>query len=167
MRFSFDPSALPRKRVRSLAIVGSDDTVTDRVVDEGALAGDPDRSIKMVTLDFLASGGDGLPFPVPSPGRIDLRGEAGQFNALDPDFPDTNENGVIDGPVMSEPGFASFAAPGAEQNALAEYLAHFYRETPFDQAETPPMGDRRIQNLGIPGKADTVFEGPHRNARPR
>ena len=161
MRLSFDAvRAGPGKRVRSLAIVDGDGAVTDRVMEDGSLAGDPERIIKVVTMDFLANGGDGFPFPVPSRGRVDLRGEAGQFNAPDPDFPDTNGNGVVDGPVLSEPGLAGFALPGTEQDALAEYLAHFHAEAPFDQAETPPLEDRRIQNLGLPGNADTVFEAP-------
>ena len=160
MRSSFDPAAPPGERVRSLAIVDGDGAVTDRVVEEGSLAGDPERRIKAVTLDFLANGGDGFPFPVPSRGRVDLRGEAGQFNAPDADFPDTNGNGAVDGPALSEPGLADFALPGTEQDALAEYLRHFHAEVPFDRAETPPLHDRRIQNLGIPGKVDTVFEGP-------
>ncbi len=210
MRFSFNPSAPPGKRVRSLAIVDGGGAATgrvtgremdpvtgratgremdpvtgratgremdpvtgqvidremdpatgrviDRVVEDGSLAGDPERVIKLVTLDFLANGGDGYPFPVPARGRVDLRGEAGQFNAPDPAFPDTNGNGVIDGPVLSGPGLANFAPPGTEQDALAEYLRHFHSETPFHQSETPPLHDRRIQNLSLPAKSDTVFK---------
>ena len=60
--------------------------------------------IKVVTLNFVANGGDGYPFPVPQPGRVDLVGEAGQFNAPDADFPDTNGNGIIDGPQAVDPG---------------------------------------------------------------
>ena len=50
-----------------------------------------------------------------------------------------------------------FAEPGTEQDALSEYLARFFSETPYDIAETPPEEDARIQNLGIAGKQDTVF----------
>ena len=56
-------------------------------------------------------------------GRVDLAGEAGQTNAPAPGFPDTNGNGVTDGPADVEPGLADFADPGTEQDALAEYLA--------------------------------------------
>jgi hypothetical protein len=52
----------------------------------------------------------------------------------------------------------AFTDPGTEQDALAEYMATFHSETPFNLAETPPLLDERIQNLGIPGKQDTVFE---------
>ena len=158
MRFSFDPSAPSGERVRSLAIVDGQGAVTVRVVVEGNLVGLPERQIKMVTLDFLANGSDGYPFPVPSAGRVDLVGKAGQINVPNPDFPDTNGNGVLDGPVLLDPGLATFAAPGTEQDALSEYLLRFFTDAPFDQVETPPLEDRRIQNLGIPGKQDTVFE---------
>ena len=174
MRFSFDPSALSGSRVRSLAIVDDDGAVTDRVIENGDLVGDPDRTIKMVTLNFLANGGDGYPFPVPAPGRLDLSGEASQPNPPNPDLPDTNGNGVIDEPVLTDPGLATFTSPGTEQdalaeylarfanpgggqNVLAEYLARFHAGRPYDVSETPPLYDQRIQNLSIPGKQDTVF----------
>lgn len=158
MRFSFDPAAPPGERIRSLAIVDDNGAVVNVVVEAGSLAGDPERQIKMVTLNFLANGGDGYPFPLPAPGRVDLPGEAGQINAPAPDFPDTNGNGIIDEAALTDPGLTGFAEPGTEQDALAEYLAHFFAENPFDVAETPPLEDLRVQNLGISGKRDTVLE---------
>ena len=157
IRFSFDPSAPSGNRVRSLAIVDDDGAVTDRVVEDGDLLGDPSRTIKIVTLNFVANGGDDYPFPVPALGRIDLSGEADQPNPPDPAFPDTNGNGIIDDAVLTDPGLAHFAKPGAEQDAFAEYLAHFHAEHPYAVPETPPLHDQRIQNLSIPGKQDTVF----------
>ena len=157
MRFSFDPTQPSGERVRSLAIVDDAGGIADRVVEDGVLVGDPERQTKVVTLNFLANGGDGYPFPVPSAGRVDLAGEAGQINAPNPDFPDTNGNGVLDGPAPVDPDLVTFADQGAQQDALAAYLAHFYAETPFDRPETPPLEDRRIQNLSIPGMQDSVF----------
>ena len=157
MRFSFDPAAPPGRRLQSLAIVDGGGKVTDRVVEKGAISGDPARQIKLVTLDFLANRGDGYPFPLPHPARVDLAGEAGQPDAPNPAFPDTNGNGVIDAPMAPDPGRANFAAPGREQDALAEYLTQFYAETPYAAADTEPLYDRRIQNLDIPGMTDTVF----------
>lgn len=158
MRFSFDPAAPSGRRIRSLAVIDDSGEVSDRVVENGELSGNPERIIKMATLNFLANGGSGYPFPVPHPGRVDFSGEAGQYNPHDSDFPDANANGVIDGPVSAaDPGLADAFAPGKEQDALAEYLAHFHAETPFNRPETTPLDDQRIQNLGIPGKTDTVF----------
>ena len=158
MRFSFDPDKPVGQRVRSLAVVDQDGAVVDRVVVDGVLAGDAEREIKVVTLNFVANGGDGYPFPVPQTGRVDLTGEAGQFNAPDADFPDTNGNGLIDGPQAVDPGVADFAAAGSEQDAFAEYLAHFHVDHPYNMPETPGSDDRRIQNLAVPGTVDTVFE---------
>ena len=157
MRFSFDPSAPPGQRLRSLAIVDDDGLVTDRVVVGGSIAGDHGRRIKIVTLNYLANQGGGFPFPVPHEGRVDLAGEDGQFNAPRPDFPDTNGNGIIDGPVAVDPGLSDFAAPGTEQDALAEYLARFYSVVPFAEPDTDRLEDRRVQNLAENGKSDTVF----------
>ena len=107
MRFSFDPTQPSGERVRSLAIVDDAGGIVDRVVEDGVLVGDPGRQTKMVTMNFLANGGDGYPFPVPSAGRVDLAGEAGQINAPNPDFPDTNGNGVLDGPAPVDPDLAT------------------------------------------------------------
>lgn len=157
MRFSFNADAPIGQHIRSLAVIGEDGAVADPVVVDGALSGDPNRVIKLVTLNFLANGGDGYPFPVPQPGRVDLIGEAGQFNAPDADLPDTNGNGIIDGPQAADPGAANFADPGSEQDAFSEYFARFHVGNPFDMEETPGAEDRRIQNLSVPGTVDTVF----------
>ena len=157
MRFSFKPAATPGQRIRSLAIVDDIGRVVDRLVENGQISGDAQRTIKVVTLDYLANQGDGYPFPWPHPGRADLAGEAQQPEIPGRKSPDYNGNRVIDGPRAVDPGLSSFAAPGTEQEALAEYLAHFFGDKPFDERETVAQADQRIQNLGIPGKEDTVF----------
>ncbi len=157
MRFSFDPASPAGDRIKSLAIADDSGEVTDRVVESGELVGDPDRTIKVVTLGFLADGGGDYPFPSPATGRINLAGEAGYDTGNAPASAGINGNGIIDGPAPTNPGLATFAAPGTEQDALAEYLASQYSDTPFNQPDTPSQQDRRIQNLGIPGVQDTVF----------
>ena len=141
MRFSFDPAAQAQvldganvttagERIRSL-VVG-----TDVVVSGGALQGDPNRTFRMVTLNFLASvgtsgvGGDGYPFPASPANLVKL-----------------DETGSAAGP-------ASFAAPGTEQDALAEYLLDRYQTVPYADSETPAEQDQRIQNLAV--RSDTV-----------
>ena len=158
MRFSFDPGRSPGERIQSLAVVGDDGEIVDTVIERGALVGDPNRMIRMAVLNFTANGGDGYPFPQPAFGRVDLAGEAGQYNPAMPEFPDTNGNGVIDGAVALDQGLFDFAAPGTERDALAEYLAHFYGQMPFNDIETSPSRDRRIQNLAVAGTRDTVYE---------
>jgi len=128
MAFSFDPALPPNARVRSLVITNPAGTITlDVVAQDGAVVGDADRTFGMVTLNFLAGGGDGYPFPATD--RVDL--------------PD----------VLTDAGTATFADPGTEQDALAEYLAANFTERPYNQADVPPEQDRRIQNLSVRDEA--------------
>ncbi len=89
MAFSFDPSLppssydedgallTPGERVRSAATLNDDGTIADVLVENGALVGDPERPIRVVTLGFLADGGDGYPFPAEAE-RTDLEEPAEQ-----------------------------------------------------------------------------------------
>ena len=155
MRFSFDPAAPVGNRIQSLALVADDGTVTDRLVEEGNPVGDPNRTVKMATMNFLVDGGSGFPFPVPAAGRVNMYGESGHDSSHARSSGEvTGESG---GPPLPGPGLADFAEPGTEQDTLAEYLAAHYSEQPHAIADTPPEQDRRIQNLGIPGVQDTVF----------
>lgn len=168
LRFSFDPERPAGDRVRSVALVtadGNDDEGDDEGDDEaddegddewddsaddevlvlgGEIVGDPLRPIRIVTLNFLASGGDGYPFgdfvaAAPSfANRVDLLGESDE---------DLNLNGTIDAPAAAAGGVAAFAAAGSEQDAIAEYLAAMYAAVAFDEGDTPFEVDERIQNL--------------------
>ena len=80
LRFSFDPAKPPGERIQSLAVVADDGEIVDPVMEDGALVGDPNRVIRIAVLNFTANGGDGYPFPQPAFGRVDLAGEAGQYN---------------------------------------------------------------------------------------
>ncbi|MEM9488062.1 MAG: 5'-nucleotidase, partial [Myxococcota bacterium] len=131
MRFSFDPSFPANARVRSMAIVDDAGAIIDTVVMDGAVVGDPARTFRIVTLGFLAGGGDGYPFP--TTGRIDLEDEG---------LPDSK---------------ITFAPAGSEQHALALFLRDvFPAETPFDSAEVGPDMDTRIQDLSQ--RTDTVLD---------
>lgn len=154
LRFSFDPTRpglrstangddvdQAGERVRSLALVDDNGAVLDTLVQNGAVVGDANRVIRLVTLGFLATeggsglGGDGYPFDFPLENRIDLDAEA---------IPGGGSN------------LATFADPGSEQDALAEYLLdQFGESTPFNQAETDADQDLRIQNLSR--RTDTVL----------
>lgn len=146
-QFSFDDDLPVGERVHSLAITDEAGEIVDLVVANGEVVGDPSRTFRMVTLSFLAEGGDGYPFP--------------DFVAADPDL----ANVVELTEVLTETGAADFAAAGTEQDALAEFLAAHHgigAGTPFDETETAPFEDERIQNLdaredGI--VADLVIEG--------
>lgn len=133
--FSFDLTRDPGDRVISLAIEDAEGNDIDVVVQDGEIVGDPNREFRMVTLGFLADGGDGYPFPTDdSANRVDL--------GLDESFT----------------GDATFAPDGTEQDALAEYLAdNFTAETPFNESETSREEDTRIQNLAF--RQDSVIDG--------
>ncbi|MEL7076462.1 MAG: choice-of-anchor I family protein [Cyanobacteria bacterium J06582_2] len=128
--FSFDASLAPGDRVVSLATVDDEGNVTDVVVEDGEIVGDPSRTFRTVTLNFLADGGDDFPFPETE--RVDLIAED------------------------AEPtGAATFAPDGSEQDVLAEFIAENFSETPFDVEDTPVEEDTRIQNLAF--REDTVL----------
>lgn len=130
IRFSFDPALEAGSRVQSLAVVDGDGAVADVVVQGGELQGDDTRTFRLVTLSFLAGGGDGYPFPDTE--RVDLE-----------------DQGLDDLGI-------TFAPPGTEQHSLAWYIEMMYPdETPYDAAEQPVEDDERIQNLSA--RSDTVL----------
>lgn len=129
LSFSFDPALPEGTRIQS--IKAGDDVI----VSGGVIQGDANRVLRVATLRFLAEGGDGWPVPQgPSLNRVDLT--SGSTNTLT--------------------GPATFAGIGTEQDALARYLRDGLAGRVFDQAETPPALDERIQNLSV--RADTVLQ---------
>lgn len=137
IEFSFDLTREPGDRIISAAIVDDAGNAVAALVQDGEISGDPATPFRMVTLGFLADGGDGYPFPTgPEADRLDF-------------------SGADDAPRS---GVATFAADGSEQDALAEFLAaNFPVETPFDLAETSRAEDTRIQNLAF--RDDAVLDG--------
>lgn len=137
--FSFDLTQPEGERVVSLAIEDEAGNDIDVVVQDGEIVGDPARTFRMVTLGFLAGGGDGYPFPTgEAANRVDLEADE----------------------TATPTGDATFAADGTEQDALAEYLLDNFAPdagTPFSNADTPREEDTRIQNLAF--RADTVIDG--------
>ncbi len=132
LRFSFDPMLAAGSRIQSMVIVDASGNNIDTIVKEGTLFGTPTRTIKIVTLDFLAGGGDSYPYPSLGSNLVDL---------------DT---------VSTLPaGVAAFANSGTEQDALAEYLNNSFSSTPFDEEDTESNEDQRIENLVF--RADDIF----------
>ena len=147
--FSYDPSltaqvvnattgvvTIEGQRIRNLAIRNDQGQIVDTIVANGVLQGDANRQIKVVTLGFLADGGDSYPFlPYTVTGsRIDL----------------LNSSSLTD-------GSATFAAKGSEQDALAELLAarHSTVNSAFSGIDFGPNLDLRIQNLSA--RSDTAL----------
>ena len=133
VQFSFDLTAEPGDRIQSLVVLDEENNDADVIVQNGELVGDGDRTFRLVTLDFLASGGDGYPFPMRDALSITA-----------------NE----DAPLT---GAATFAPDGSEQDALAEYIAaNFGEDDPFDRVDTTRAEDTRLQNLAF--REDTVID---------
>jgi 2',3'-cyclic-nucleotide 2'-phosphodiesterase (5'-nucleotidase family) len=63
MAFSFDPTRPAGSRVLSIAVKDANGNTTDTIVQNGQLVGNANRTFRVVTLNFLAGGGDGYPFP--------------------------------------------------------------------------------------------------------
>lgn len=90
MAFSFDPNRPANSRVVSIALKDSNGRTTDTIVQNGQVVGDPNRTFRIVTLNFLAGGGDGYPFPnFPATNRVDTG--IGEQQALQ-DFLSANFN---------------------------------------------------------------------------
>ncbi|MGV6872487.1 5'-nucleotidase C-terminal domain-containing protein [Pseudochelatococcus sp. B33] len=124
----FDRDLPPGSRVLSLKVVGEDGTVIDTIVSNGELQGDAARAIKIVTLTFLAEGGDG-------------------YTAFVNDRVPGSEVVLLTDALAGQDGEATFAAPGTEQDAFAEYLKANYWDTPYDVADTPASEDSRVINF--------------------
>ncbi len=144
VRFSFNEARAPGDRIVSAAITDGEGNDLDVLVRDGEIVGDASADVRIVTLNFLAEGGDGYPFPDHVSDRVDLH--------------DLDGDGETDGAMT---GAADFAADGTEQDALAEYLAANFatEETAYDMVDAGPVEDDRIQNLIF--RDDTVIDdGP-------
>jgi len=137
LSYSFDWDREPGDRILSAVIVDENDQVQDVLVVNGELVGDPQAQVRVVTLGFMADGGDGYPFS--------------EFLEL---APEAVERIDLADAGLNE-GLATEAAPGTEQDALAEYLLTHFSEVPFAQAETGKEEDLRIQNLAF--RSDEVL----------
>ncbi|MFN3242360.1 MAG: bifunctional metallophosphatase/5'-nucleotidase [Planctomycetota bacterium] len=124
--FSFDVSLPAGSRVRYAAL--TDATSEAVVVQNGAVVGS--QPIRIVTLDFLAGGGDGYPFDT--------------FAAADPVFADFVELETAGLPA----GAATFAAAGSEQDAFAEYMLANFAASAFGAADRTVAADQRVQQIG-------------------
>lgn len=144
IQFSFDETLPAGSRIVSAAITDAEGNDLDVLVQGGTIVGDASDTVRVVTLNFMADGGDGYPFPTgAATDRVDL-------NDLDADGVD---DGIAD-------GVATFADNGTEQDAFAEYLAANFAttDTAYTQADTSFADDTRIQNLAF--RADTVIDAP-------
>ena len=145
--FSFDTDKNPRsefgngERVQTLEILSRNGDVQDTLVKDGNLIGDPERRFRLVTLNYLANGGDYYPFlELSNPERLNLY--EGRGYGDEADFPNAE--------LTNDPGLNSeFSYTGGQQDALAEYLLvfHDHPDLAFSEEETPPKKDQRILKI--------------------
>jgi predicted extracellular nuclease/2',3'-cyclic-nucleotide 2'-phosphodiesterase (5'-nucleotidase family) len=136
-------------RILSAALVDENGELLQTIIENGEVVAGAPSSIRMVTLNFMIDdpdanglGGDNYPFNT--------------FITQDPAFANRVDLDPTPGDdVAGRTGVATFSDNGREQDALAEYLAEFHAETPYNQLDVGPAGDERIQNLAFRG--DTVL----------
>lgn len=85
--FSFDPGRPAGSRIVSAALVDADGNVTDVLAQDGVLEGDPEAPVRIVTITFVADGGDGYPLSGYAADRVDL---------VDGDGPVTEQDALAD-----------------------------------------------------------------------
>lgn len=134
--FSYDTARASGSKIRSLVIVDSAGNRLDTIVRDGLLWGNPNRNIRVVTLNFLAGGGDGYAFNTLGTNRQDL-------NTV---FTDTLANSQF--------------PTGSEQDAFTEYMVARFNTTPYNQRDTTLQGDTRIQLLNA--RQDNIFPETNR-----
>ncbi|MCA8882139.1 MAG: 5'-nucleotidase C-terminal domain-containing protein [Rhodobacteraceae bacterium] len=163
IQFSYDPDLAAGSRVVSAAITDAAGNDLDVLMRNGVLEGDPNGTVRVVTLGFLAEprfdaagnfigGGDGYPFP--NTNEDPLVGEVGDPAVIARvNLVELEQSGV-------QTGDATFANDGTEQDALAEYLDDYFGDTAnaYDVSDTGQDADTRIQNLNF--RADTVIDAP-------
>ncbi|MFI0471737.1 DUF4214 domain-containing protein [Halomonas sp. HMF6819] len=126
IQYSFDWDQPAGDRIQSAAVLKENGEIHDVLVANGRLVGDAEETIKVVTLGFMADGGDGYPL-----------GEGVYIDRVD----------LLNAYTLD--GKFDFAEKGSEQDAFAEYMGALYSETPFNEVETPASDDTRIQNLAF------------------
>jgi 2',3'-cyclic-nucleotide 2'-phosphodiesterase (5'-nucleotidase family) len=140
LSFTFSTNEPAYSRVQSLALTDASGVATNAIVSGGQMVGDPNRAIRIVTLDFLVNyGGDDYPF--------DLYEAA---DSIFVDRVDLADAGLAD-------GVATFAEPGDEQDALAEYLAAYYPTNGAAYAVVETSTDEDTRIIYLSAQDDTLF----------
>jgi len=100
-------------RVRRASLTDDEGAVTEDIIVGGEVV-DAEATYRVVTLNFLADGGDGYPYD---------------------EFENTDRVDLVE--VLADTMDFNFADPGTEQDALAEFFNANFGETPFDGERLP------------------------------
>jgi 2',3'-cyclic-nucleotide 2'-phosphodiesterase/3'-nucleotidase/5'-nucleotidase len=125
------------ERVVSM-VINQPDGSQMTIVRDGKLVVADTMKINVVTLNFLANGGDGYPFTIANFTNRRMNYYSGTGFGESTDFPD--------GELTNDPGNSSdISNTGGEQDALAEYMfTNFPQSAPFDVEEEDIEDDGRI-----------------------
>lgn len=139
--FSWDIGQPAGSRIRNIALIDEDALQTAAIYQNGAFLPNAPASILMVTLNFLANGGDAYP----------MKANGDNFRFL-------LEDGTLSDVVDESLNFNVAPANAmGEQKALEDYLAarHATLDTAYATADTPIDEDLRIQKLDV--RSDEVL----------
>jgi len=126
LHFTFDVTRPVGSRVRDAALtVPAPQPILIR---NGVVVGTD--AIRIVTLNFLADGGDGYPFPA--------------FIGVNPALANRVDLTSAGLPAC----LSTFAPAGSEQDAFAEYFLTFFDVDGYDEEDLPVERDQRIQQIG-------------------
>jgi uncharacterized protein YjiK/phosphodiesterase/alkaline phosphatase D-like protein/2',3'-cyclic-nucleotide 2'-phosphodiesterase (5'-nucleotidase family) len=147
IRFSYNPSGTAGSRIQSIVTIDDSGAITGRVVSGGAVLPTAPATITLVTLNFLAQGGDGYPFKANADNFRFLLTTGGLSAAIDESLSFTAA-GVVPVNILGE------------QAALSSHLQARHANAPsaYNLAETTPALDTRIQSSAV--RTDTVLSGP-------
>ncbi|WP_121666170.1 5'-nucleotidase C-terminal domain-containing protein [Mesonia aquimarina] len=140
MSFVYDPDEPAGSRLIGLVVDKGDTDATNDVVvmEDGVNVAPNGITFNMVTLNFLAEGGDSYPFDqLSAPNRLNYYSGLGFGETVD--YPD--------GDLANDPdNNNSFSYTGGEQDAVAEYMSSFYPDnaSAYNIAETDQDQDTRI-----------------------
>lgn len=150
--FGYDPTLAAGSRITDLWVDTDTDNVPDTAVyTAGVAQAAATTTFQVVTLNFLANGGDDYPFAA-----LSAANRRQIYDSVGFGDPDVDDNDMPDFDVLTACDFgmqSEFSGTGQEQDALAEYfIANFPDSTtPFNIAETAAADDRRIQDLSVIG----------------
>jgi uncharacterized protein YjiK/2',3'-cyclic-nucleotide 2'-phosphodiesterase (5'-nucleotidase family) len=145
VQFSYDLTKPDGQKVQDIAITDLNGNLVAQVADNGVLLATAPAKISVVTLNFIANGGDGYP----------IKTNADNFRYL-------LDNGTLSAPIDKSLDFTAAASLPAnalgEQKAFQDFLQAFHGtpQKAYNVADTPATQDQRIQNLQVKA-SDTVF----------
>ncbi|WP_292000935.1 alkaline phosphatase [Chlorobium sp.] len=156
--FSWDPDFPAGSRVSDIALVGEGYRIN--LYNDGVKLDSSPETISLVTLSFLAQGGDGYP--------MKANGTSFRYITVEDDGTYTLSAAVdesLDFTVSANvPGGATVVG---EQAAFETYMETFHAtaDTAYDQADTSASEDLRIQNLNE--REEAVLDTENLNTSPK